>query len=183
MRGHPVKNLCFVILAVITAACLVGYAVDMHNSNGGESDRAAHRLLAAREAYENQVTTAGWYNQLRPEPTFNAVARMIDNCAAQSFGGAVTVAVPDDELPLLVMEIRGWNEVRAKQALCAAAKLLARSGVLSDGQGIELRCEEIGRGMEGRQLTLLAKCDAAKQFALGHLSSTRFLRLCELARN
>ena len=128
------------------------------------------------------MITEGGYNLARPQAGFSAVAQMVDELAVKSFGGAVTVAVPDEELPLLVMEISDWSEARAKQALCAAAKLVARAGGLEDKQGIELRCEETGRGMEGPQLTLLARGSAARRFAYGLLSTTRFLRQCEMAR-
>ena len=182
MRGHPVKDLCFVVLAVIAAAIMVGYAADMQSTGERDQDRAARHSAGAREAYEAPAVMDAGYNLARPQAGFNAVAQMVDELVARSFGGAVTVAVPDDELPLVVMEINNWSEARAKQALCFATKLLARAGALESTQGVELRCEEEGQGVEGRQLTLLARGFAARRFACGTLSTSRFLRQCELTR-
>ena len=182
MRGHPVKDLYFVVLAVIAAAVLVGYAANIQGTGERDLDRSARRSAGAREAYEAPAVVDDGYNLARPQAGFSAVAQMVDELAARSFGGAVTVAVPDDELPLVVMEINDWSEARAKQALCAAAKLLARAGALESKEGVELRCEEAGRGVEGPELTLLAHGFAAKRFASGLLSTTRFLRQCELTR-
>ena len=52
------------------------------------------------------------------------------------------MAIADDHLPLLIMEMPDYSVSRAKQALCRVTKLLVKSGTLDGKEGIKKALDE-----------------------------------------
>jgi hypothetical protein len=108
---------------------------------------------------------------------------MVEDLMRKCYRGQVTVAIADDELPLLIVEMPGYSVGQAKRVLCRVAELLARSGALDGKEGIELQCEEQGSDGEGRFITVCTRLEQARGLTRGSVSQTAFLRGATTAQN
>lgn len=192
MRKRAGAHVYVILLVILGLTLLAGYAV--HTPSDHEVP--AYRVIAAQaetaegqhaanidHAYFGRVSEPVWYNGRRTETSFRDAVIMVERLMTRCYRGQVTVAIADDELPLLIVEMPGYTVSQAKQALCRVAKVLVTSGVLEGKQGIELQCEEQGSYGEGRFISVCPRLEQARGLMRGSVSQTAFLRGTTTAQN
>jgi len=192
MRKDAGAHVYVTLLVILGLMLLAGYAI--HTPSDREVP--AYRVTAAQaetapeqrtanldHAYIGRASEPVWYNGHRTETCFRDAVIMVEDVMRKCYGGQVTVAIADDELPLLIVEMPGYSVGQAKRVLCRVAELLARSGALDGKEGIELQCEEQGSDGEGRFITVCTRLEQARGLMRGSVSQTAFLRGTTTAQN
>jgi hypothetical protein len=187
--GAHVYAILFVILGLVL---LAGYVV----RTPSDHRVPAYQVTTARSltadqpsvevtdhAYFGRGPEPVWYNSRRSETSFRDAVIMVEDFLTRHYGGRVTVAIADDSLPLLIMEMPDYTTSRAKQVLCRVTKLLVKSGTLDGKEGIELQCEEQGSDGEGRFVNVCTRLEQARGLMCGSVSQTAFLRGTTIAQN
>lgn len=192
MRKSAGTHVYVMLLVILGLVLLAGYAVRTpsdhqvpayHVTAVQATTPDRQNTAIADHAYLGRRSEPVWYNGRRTDTSFRDAVIMVDTLMARGYRGQVTVAIADDDLPLLIVEMPGYTAMRAKQALCRIAKMLAKSGALESKQGIELQCEEAGSDGEGKFVNVYTRLEQARSLMCGSVSQTAFLRANMIAQN